>query len=177
MLFLNSLLNARTVPVSSAWSAMIFSLVPPLKIPTVTTSALNGLLIRLGMVCNAWIAAAPAIIASFPSWGALPWLDFPWILMVKRSLQAIRSPDSKFTFPAGTADQICIPKMASTPSRAPLFTYSSDFLPISSAIWKISFTVPWISSLWALKIFAAPNNIEVWQSCPQACITPGFKLQ
>ena len=44
--------------------------------------------------------------------------------------------------PVGIVAQICIPKIASTPSNAPRFTYSSDFLPISSAIWKISFTVP-----------------------------------
>ena len=67
--------------------------------------------------------------------------------------------------------------MASTPSKAPRVTYSSDFLPTSSPIWKMSFTVPWISSRWLLKILAAPRSMAVWQSWPQACITPAFWLQ
>ena len=81
--------------------------------------------------------------------------------------------------PAGCLEVTCRPKMAlgvgccSAPSliisSAPPSSPSGG---ISSAGWKMNFTLPAISARSPARMVATAIRMATWQSCPQACITP-----
>ena len=96
--------------------------------------------------------------------------------MLKLSQEAMRGPPSMETVPAATSVQTWMPKQPSTPSIAPSSIMAMAPRAISSAGWKARRTVPQRSSLMSMRMCAAVSSMEMWQSWPQACITPSFTL-
>lgn len=97
--------------------------------------------------------------------------------MVKRSAAAISGPLLYPIPPASTPVQklpVWSPIKASTLgfSITPSSIIASAPAAVSSEGWKISLTAPFSALRWSVRILAAPRSIEVWASCPQACMRP-----
>ena len=86
----------------------------------------------------------------------------------------MKGPGFTANEPTGIPGILCMPKTASTGyfSKRPSSTITFPPPSFSSAGWKIKFIVP--SKLpFSAKYLAAPSNIVVCPSWPQACIFPG----
>ena len=169
-------LSVLTVPVSLASPAITFQRVPELNVPIVTTAVSTGETSRLTRVCSPSTIAAPATSASTQCSGCAAWPPTPLTSISNLSVPAMHGPEMRPIRPAGTSDQTCIAKQASTPSSAPWAIMESAPSPDSSAGWKASLTTPPHSSRVSCSTSAAVSSIAVWQSCPQACMTPGLQL-
>ncbi len=65
------------------------------------------------------IIEAATTIASTPKCGSEPWEAFPFTIILKLSQDAILPPGSIFIFGASKVPQICMPNIASAPSKTP----------------------------------------------------------
>ena len=86
--------KVRIVPIISTESGMMFSRLPPLMAPTVTTAGSCEMSTwRLTMVCSPSTTCAAVTIGSTPSHGIAPCVWRPVTLMRKRSALAIVGPE------------------------------------------------------------------------------------
>ena len=66
------------------------------------------------------------------------------------------------------------PNRYSTPSSTPAASIATAPLVPSSAVWKINLNLPFRSSKFSAISFATPRPIDMWPSCPQACVIPAI---
>ena len=79
------------------------------------------------------------------------------------------------TVPSGSGAQRCSPMTVSTPSMTPASTIpAAPPGSASSPGSKRKRISPGRCSRMPASTVAAPSSIDVWPSCPQACMTPGF---
>mmetsp|Transcript_37671 Transcript_37671/g.64247 ORF Transcript_37671/g.64247 Transcript_37671/m.64247 type:complete len:232 (+) Transcript_37671:704-1399(+) len=173
-----SVLNARIVPLSVADAGMTLKASPALIAVTETIPDSNGERVRdtidwrLDTKCDA------ATIGSMVLWGMAACPPFPWSATVNISAAPMSGPGFEATVPVGSAGHTCMPK-ASWAVRSFVVTTPSSTIrfipaPPSSAGWNTNRTVPTISSSTFFNSAAAPSNMVVCPSCPQACILCGL---
>ena len=100
----------------------------------------------------------------------------PSIRITKLSSLAMMPPARVENVPARIPGMLCAPKIASTGKRSnsPSAIIAFAPRPCSSAGWKMKRTVP-SKSLRSASSCAAPSTIDMWPSCPHACILPGVR--
>ena len=168
-----ALVVARTVPRRIADSGMMFGAVPACTMPTVTTPGCAGSSRREMMVCSAVTSAARPTTGSADSWGRAPWAPAPVSVIVKESVEAASGPAWATTCPTSKRRSTCAPKMARTPSSAPLSSTSAAPCPTSSAGCSTTSTSP--SAGVRCRSRAAPTAQDACTSWPQACMTPSLR--
>ena len=114
--------SVRKVPWIRTWSQTMLQAVPPWISPKESTALLSGEIVRLTKVWRFMTIEAAATTASRPRCGAEPWAVRPRTVILKLSQEAMRPPGSRLMSGASSVPQMCMPKIAPTPSRQPLST-------------------------------------------------------
>ena len=127
------------------------------------------------MVSSAVTTWARHTTGSIPKCGIAACAPFPVTVTVNSSTAAIIGPGVTPILPRSRSCQTWRPNAASGAgaASAPSLIIASAPPPTSSAGWKQNLTVPASASRSDTSRFATPSRIEVWQSCPHACILPG----
>lgn len=94
------------------------------------------------MFCRLTTEEEAARIGSIDCWGKAAWPPLPQIVALKLPHPARNSPGRDATAPIGYLCTTCIPKIASTFSRAPSLIICLAPSPRSSAGWNMRTTVP-----------------------------------
>ena len=90
----------------------------------------------------------------------------------------MQQPGVTITVPAGMLGSMMVPMcMLNTASTwgfsiTPSLSMIWEPVQVSSAVWKISLTVPFRPALFSFSTLAAPRSIVMCVSWPQACIRP-----
>lgn len=84
-------------------------------------------------------------IGSMVLCGFAAWPPPPLILTLNMHIAVQAGPDREAMLPVGIVKSTCIPKIASASPRAPSFIMCDAPAPPSSAGWKSSLTVPFMS--------------------------------
>ncbi|MNZ90856.1 hypothetical protein D3C78_1098270 [compost metagenome] len=156
---------------------MMFSTVPDVILPTVSTALSSGSVLRETRVCS-WLTRAQATgMGSMVVWGMAAWPPLPLTRISKRSAAAMMGPTRTAILPAGSEGQLCSANTASQGNRVnrPSSIIARAPAPPSSPGWKIRCTEPSKSGCCASSV-AAPSSMVVWPSWPQACMRPGWVL-
>ena len=93
--------KVRTLRVSSAWSEMMFSLVPARMVPTVSTAESVAAMLRDTTVWSFMTVAAAMMTGSTDCSGAEPCAPRPWSTIFRASLAVMTAPGLNSTHPAG----------------------------------------------------------------------------